>query len=157
MADGTKISALPVATAATESDVLAGVQTGTTKKFSLGVLLSWIKSALLPSDIGAQDALTFDQTPTEGSTNPVTSGGVAEALSQEIIKISVAAFSALPVTVSNAAITANHVLLRASLGTPGAQTGDWTWTTAAGSITISGSINGSTTLELVLGLPGTTI
>lgn len=31
-----------------------------------------------------QDTLTFDTTPTEGSTNPVTSGGVAECMTQVI-------------------------------------------------------------------------
>jgi hypothetical protein len=32
-----------------------------------------------------QDALTFDTTPTEGSTNPVTSGGVKEAIDNHIV------------------------------------------------------------------------
>lgn len=31
-------------------------------------------------DNAKQDALTFDTTPTEGSNNPVTSGGVAKAI-----------------------------------------------------------------------------
>lgn len=42
-----------------------------------GVELSGDKSA---SQLGLQSALTFDDTPTEGSTNPVTSGGVYSGL-----------------------------------------------------------------------------
>ena len=58
--------------------------------------------------------------------------------------------SSLPKTVSNAAIEDDMVVINATLGTPSAQTGDWTVTTSAGSLTISGSISGSTTLTLYL-------
>lgn len=58
--------------------------------------------------------------------------------------------SSLPKTVSNAKITAAMVCSHAELGTPSAQTSDWTVTTAAGSVTISGSITGSTTLKMLL-------
>lgn len=66
------------------------------------------------------------------------------------LTISCGTISSLPKTVSNAAITADMVVLEATLGTPSAQTGDWTVTTAAGSLTITGTISGSTTLTLVL-------
>lgn len=55
-------------------------------------------------------------------------------------------------TISNASITADMVVANAVIGTPSAQTGDWTVTTAAGSVTISGSISGSTTITLYLAL-----
>ena len=110
-----------------------------------------------PKATSKQDVVTFDTTPISGSSNPVTSGGVKAALDKEVIVVNIPAFSSLPQTVSNAAITANHVLQRAELGTPSAQTGDWTVTTANGSLTISGNISGSTTLKIVLGLAGTTI
>ena len=58
--------------------------------------------------------------------------------------------SSLPKTVSNAAITADMVCVHAELGTPTAQTGDWTVTTSAGSLSVSGTISGSTTLKLYL-------
>lgn len=51
---GIPISALPGADTPTDNDVVAGVQSETTKKFRLGSLLTWIKSQLSPSDIGAQ-------------------------------------------------------------------------------------------------------
>ena len=68
----------------------------------------------------------------------------------KVIVVSIASFSSLPQTVSNAAITENHVCIKAELGTPSAQTGDWTVTTSAGSLTLSGSIIGSTTVKLYL-------
>lgn len=106
---------------------------------------------------GKQDALTFDDTPTSGSSNPVKSGGVYSALATEIMIVDFGTISSLPVTKSNAAIKADHVVLAYELGTPGAQAGDWTITTSAGSVSVSGTIVGSTTLKLVLGLPGTSI
>jgi hypothetical protein len=68
-----------------------------------------------------------------------------------VLVIEVPAFSSLPQTVNDSRITEAHVLFQAELGTPSAQTGDWTVNTADGSVTVSGSISGSTTLKLVLG------
>lgn len=59
-------------------------------------------------------------------------------------------FSSLPKTITNSAITENHVVSEAILGTPSAQSNDWNVATANGSATISGTISGSTTLRLVL-------
>lgn len=106
---------------------------------------------------GKQDTLTFDDAPTASSSNPVKSGGVYSALATEIMIVDFGTISSLPVTKSNAAIKADYVVLAYELGTPGAQTGDWTITTSAGSVSVSGTIVGSTTLKLVLGLPGTSI
>ena len=109
---------------------------------------------------GSQSKVTVkpvDDTPTADSANLVSSGGVKAALDSEVIVVNLASFSSLPQTVSNAAIKADHVVIDSTLGTPSAQTGDWTVTTANGSLTISGNISGSTTLKIVLGLAGTTI
>ena len=75
----------------------------------------------------------------------------------EIIVVNMGTVSSLPKTVSNAKITADHVVVQAELGTPAAQTGDWTVTTSAGSVTLSGTISGSTTVTLVLGNSGGTV
>lgn len=64
--------------------------------------------------------------------------------------VDVEAFSSLPQTVVNESITADMVVVNSILGTPSAQTGDWTVTTANGSATITGSISGETTLTLYL-------
>lgn len=49
---GTKISALTAASAASDSDVLAGVQSNTTKKFSLAIIKAWVKGWLSKTDVG---------------------------------------------------------------------------------------------------------
>lgn len=67
-----------------------------------------------------------------------------------VLQVDVPSFSSLPQTVSNADVTADHVVVNSVLGTPSAQTGDWTVTTSAGSLTIAGTISGSTTLTLYL-------
>lgn len=67
-----------------------------------------------------------------------------------VLVIDCGTVSSLPKTISNSAITANMVVVSSTIGNPAAQSGDWTVTTAAGSLTISGSISGSTTLVLYL-------
>lgn len=69
-----------------------------------------------------------------------------------VLQVDVPSFSSLPQTVSNADVTADHVVVNSVLGTPSAQTGDWTVTTSAGSLTIAGTISGSTTLTLYLAI-----
>lgn len=69
-----------------------------------------------------------------------------------VLVLSVASFSSLPKTVTNSKITSDMVVLKAELGTPSAQTADWTVTTSNGSLQITGTnaISGSTTLKLYL-------
>lgn len=69
---------------------------------------------------------------------------------REVLVFDVASFSALPQTVTNSNITSDMVVVNSVLGSPAAQTGDWTVTTSDGSLTVSGSISGSTTLTLYL-------
>ena len=72
--------------------------------------------------------------------------------SLKVLVVTLSAFSSLPATFYESAVTADHVCLKAELGTPSAQTGDWTVTTSAGELTISGSISGSTTATLYLAI-----
>lgn len=69
---------------------------------------------------------------------------------REALVITVASFSSLPQTVSNADITSDMVVVNSVLDTPSAQTGDWTVTTSDGSLTVAGDISGSTALTLYL-------
>lgn len=46
--DRIRISALPPATTPSDADVLAGVQSGTTKKFSLATIKSWLQTIFVP-------------------------------------------------------------------------------------------------------------
>lgn len=64
--------------------------------------------------------------------------------------VSVPSFSSLPQTISNASVTSDMVVVNSVLSNPSAQTSDWTVTTSNGSLTISGSISGSTTATLDL-------
>lgn len=59
-------------------------------------------------------------------------------------------FSSLPQTITNSYITSDHVVVNSVLSNPSAQAGDWTVNTSSGSLTISGSISGSTTVTLYL-------
>lgn len=68
----------------------------------------------------------------------------------EPITLDCGTISSLPVTKTSQWINRNMVCLKADLGNPSAQIGDWTVTTSDGSLTISGDINGSTSLSLVL-------
>ena len=67
-----------------------------------------------------------------------------------VLTVTVPSFNSLPQTVSNADITSDMVVVNSVLGTPSSQTGDWTVTTSNGSLTIAGTISGSTTLTLYL-------
>lgn len=58
--------------------------------------------------------------------------------------------SELPATIDDTNITNDMVVVHSVLGTPAAQVGNWTVTTSNGSLTISGTIDGSTTVTLYL-------
>lgn len=77
-----------------------------------------------------------------------------QEIDYRIIYVSCGTISSLPTTVENAKITSKHIVLRAYFGSPYAQISDWTVTTADGSLTIAGTITGSTSLYLALGIPG---
>lgn len=68
----------------------------------------------------------------------------------ETLVVSVPSFSALPQTITNANIEDDMVVVNSVLSNPSAQTGDWTVATSSGSLTISGSISGTTTATLYL-------
>lgn len=68
----------------------------------------------------------------------------------ECLILTSSSFSSLPQTITNTNITSDHVVVNSVLSNPSAQTGDWTITTSNGSLSISGSISGSTTITLYL-------
>lgn len=53
---------------------------------------------------------------------------------------------------SNSAITANHVVVNSVVANSAAQISDWTVTTSAGSVSVSGSASAATSVTLYLGL-----
>ena len=61
-----------------------------------------------------------------------------------------ALITTLPCTITDSGIAEDMRVVACSFGTPGAILSNITWTTGAGSIVLSGSVNGSTTLDLIL-------
>lgn len=115
---------------------------------------------LTAADIGAGNMSTSTYDPIGDVANE---GGIPAYVATAIsgvegavpIIIDFASFSSLPQTKSDADITSDMVVYEAILGNPIAQTGDWTVTTSTGSVTVSGTISGSTTLRLILGKANT--
>lgn len=71
------------------------------------------------------------------------------------LKVTKQSVSSLPTTISNANITAAMEVPPGNLylTNPSAHVGEWTFTTAAGSVTISGTISGTTDITLWLETP----
>ena len=57
----------------------------------------------------------------------------------------------LPAVFFNPDITETHMLVWSDLGDPTAQVGDWTVTTSNGYVSVSGEIDGETSITLILG------
>ena len=79
-------------------------------------------------------------------------GDVTTLQSYEALHLSVASFSSFPKTISNAAIKANMRVIECVFGTPASVTTDVGWTTADGSLTLTGTMasSASTTAEITL-------
>lgn len=82
-----------------------------------------------------------------------SSGGTAVAM--QVLKVTKSSVSSLSTTITNSAITSDMEVLHSVLSNPSAQTGDWTVTTSNGSLTIAGSISGTTNITLYLAEPRT--
>lgn len=76
---------------------------------------------------------------------------ITDVVGNGVIVVSKTSVSSLSTTITDAAITSRHVVLNSTLSNPSAQTGDWTVTTSNGSLSIAGSISGTTDITLVLG------
>ena len=98
---------------------------------------------------------------TQIATTAFVHAELADATAKEIIKVNFGTLTGTGASVtaskSNAAITAGHELIGYSVGTSSAQVGTITVTTGAGTVQVQGAINGSTTLVIYLGLPGTSV
>lgn len=114
---------------------------------------SLVGTANVVSKGSASKGVYFDST---GTAQPMTYSLNANVPANPVIKVVTASFSSLSSPFTVAGLTANHILVSAILGTPSAQTSNWTVTTANNSFSISGSINGSTTLTAVFAIPTVT-
>ena len=68
----------------------------------------------------------------------------------KVVVVSTNSISALPTTLNHASITNDMVVIKSILGTPSAQTSEWSITTGTGQLSISGTISGRTSLTLYL-------
>lgn len=82
--------------------------------------------------------------------NADSSGGILP-----VLKVSKSSVSSLLTIITNSAITSDMEVINCVLSNPSAQAGDWTVTTSNGSLTISGSISGTTNITLYLAEPST--
>ena len=108
-------------------------------------------------NVGVSTQMTLEEAEAGTETAPrvitpaVLNSFVAEKVAvMPTLVIKIATFTALPKTVTDEHITADMVVVNSVLGTPSAQTSDWTVTTADGSVTVTGDISGSTALTLYL-------
>lgn len=106
------------------------------------------------TDIGSINStltdLSSDVSTLDSSLTTLTSRVNSLQLDLKCLVISATAISSLPVTITDSRITAGHVVVNTYLSDPVVQTGVWTVDTAAGSLTISGTISGSTDIALYL-------
>lgn len=108
-----------------------------------------------------QDTLNFDNVPTANSNNPVKSGGVYTALVQgfrDVYKVTLPSASESKKSFTAVGITANHVMVVegfAYFSNSSVVTSKLSITTAANSITITGTLSGTTDIIVTLGIPRT--
>ena len=141
-----KISQLGAAASISDSQVTPVVDNGSTVKATMAQIKDYTAGGLSNLDT------TSKASPVSAINETL---GVAEA--GHPLQISSSSVSALPLTVNAAEITADMVCKPGDcyLSNPAAQTGDWTVTTAAGSVTLSGTISGTTDIVLYLTVPRT--
>lgn len=88
--------------------------------------------------------------------NPVTLKAPASIIKEymntdtPVLVLTASSVTELPRTINNANITADMVVVNSYLSNPAAQTGEWTVTPSAGSLSITGSMSGTTNITLYL-------
>ena len=108
---------------------------------------TWVPYVKTNKELTAE--VTQNSSDIQTLTNNVSANATAIAKC-EMLEINVSSFSALPQTITNADIEDDMKVANSVLSNTSAQTGDWTVTTSSGSLTISGSISGTTTATLYL-------
>ena len=141
-----KISQLGAAASISDSQVTPVVDSGTTVKATMAQIKDYVAG-------GLANLKTTVKTSIVGAINEIFD----MAVTNEPLELSKSSVSSLPTTISAAEITADMKCKPGDilLSNSAAMTGDWTITTASGSVTISGSISGTTDITLWLTVPRT--
>ena len=104
-----------------------------------------------PSDTSKQDTLVSGTNiKTVGGQSLLGSGNVDAGGALYFTSVAVTATTGDIVTISDAAITADHVLAECVFANPSAITTDLTWTSASGSFKLNGTCASATTCNIVL-------
>lgn len=82
---------------------------------------------------------------------------IDDMVQKGIVTVNCGTITSLPFTQSSAYITANHIAVDAAFSNKSAVAGTWTVETSSGSFTVSGTIQGSTTVTIVFALRGAAV
>lgn len=136
-----KISQLGAASGATATDLFPMIDaagTSTTK------LTAALLKLFTTGDI--TQLTTSDKSSVVAAINEVD----AHAAKNECLVLTVSGISSLPKTVSNSNIESDMVVIKSTFSNPAAPSGNWDATTGTGTLTISGTISGTTDVTLYL-------
>lgn len=114
-----------------------------------------MKKLILPDDQGNEQEFEIIDASARSRLDAHDSAIAGKADTADVsllttLVVDITSISALPMTINNANITNDMVVINSVLSNPSAQSGDWTVTTSNGSLTVSGTISGTTDLKLYL-------
>ncbi len=141
-----KISQLGAAASISDSQETPVVDNGSTVKATMAQIKDFVAG-------GLANLKTTVKTSIVGAINEVFD----MAVDNRDLEVTKSAVSSLPATITAAEITSDMIVKQGdiSLSNGSAMVGDWNITTTSGSVTISGSISGTTDITLYLSTPRT--
>jgi len=141
-----KISQLGAAASISDSQETPVVDNGSTIKATMAQIKDYVAG-------GLANLKTTVKTSIVGAINEVFD----MAVDNRDLEVTKSAVSSLPTTITAAEITSDMIVKQGniSLSNGFAMIGDWNITTTSGSVTISGSISGTTDITLYLSIPRT--
>ena len=141
-----KISQLGAAASISDSQETPVVDNGSTVKATMAQIKDFVAG-------GLANLKTTVKTSIVGAINEVFD----MAVDNRDLEVTKSAVSSLPTTITAAEITSDMIVKQGdiSLSNGSAMVGEWTITTTSGSVTISGTISGTTDITLYLSIPRT--
>jgi hypothetical protein len=143
---GIKITDLPSTQSLSSSDFLIIDDSVDTMKTTLEKVKEYSVGDIQDLDTTAKASIVEAINEVKGETTELNTA----AVKLETLIVSISSVSSLPVTANNSDIESDMVVINSELSVPSAQISDWTVTTASGSLTVSGSISGTTNIKLYL-------